>query len=100
MLGGKINEHNCSIYLNNTNTIHYDVVIDVVVNQTNQKFFQSVTGAENNHPKKKIEISESLPRTHLQTKQTYQTSFSLQKHTKTSPSKSERKQAEKTSQMN
>ena len=70
------------------------------LNPTNQKFFQSVTGEENNHPKKKIEISESLPRTHLQTKQTYQTSSSLQKHTKTSPSKSKRKQAKNTSQMN
>ena len=100
MLGGKKPENNCSIYLNHTNTIHYDVVIDVFLNPTNQKFFQSVTGEENNHPKKKIEISESLPRTHLQTKQTYQTSSSLQKHTKTSPSKSKRKQAKKTSQMN
>ena len=100
MLGGKKPENNCLIYLNHTNTIHYDVVIDVFLNQTNQKLFQSVTGEENNHPKKKIEISESLPRTHLQTKQTYQTSSSLQKHTKTSPSKSKRKQAKKTSQMN
>ena len=76
MLGGNKPENNCSIYLNHTNTIHYDVVIDVFVHQTNQKFFQSVTGEENNHPKTKIEISESLPRTHLQTKQTYQTSSS------------------------
>ena len=100
MLGGKKPDNNCSIYLNHTNTFHYDVVIDVFVNQTNQKFFQSVTGEENNHPKKEIEISKSLPRTHLQTKQTYQTSSSLEKHTKASPSKSKRKQAKKTSQMN
>lgn len=62
MLGGKKPENNCSTYLYQTNTIHYDVVIDIFVNQTNQKlFFQSVTGQKNNHPKKKIEISESLP---------------------------------------
>ena len=101
MLDGKKPENNCSIYLNHTNRIHYDVVIDVFVNQTNQKLFlESVTGGKNNHPKKKIKIGDNLPQTHLQTKQIYQTSSSLQKQTKRSPSKSQRKQAKKTSQMN
>ena len=80
MLGGKKPENNCSIYLNHTNRIHYDVVIDVFENQTNQKlFFESVTGEKNNHPEI-TEISENLPQTHIQTKQTYRKSPSLQKH--------------------
>ena len=96
MLGCKKPENDCSIYLNHTNRIHCDVVIHVFVNQTNEKlFFESVTGEKNNHPNKKIEIGENLPQTHLQTKQKYQTRSSLQKHTKRSPSKSQRKQAKK-----
>ena len=100
MLDGKKPENSCSIYLNHTNRIRYVVVIDVFVNQTNQKFFfESVTGGNKNHLKKTNEI-RSLPQAHLQTKQTYQTSSSLKRHTKKSPSNYQRKQAKKTSQMN
>ena len=38
MLGGQKTENNYSIYLNHTNSIHYDVVIDVFANQTDQQF--------------------------------------------------------------
>jgi len=38
MLGCQKPENNCSIYLNHTNSIHFDVVIDVSANQTDQQF--------------------------------------------------------------
>ena len=37
MLDGKEPENSCSIYLNHTNEIHYDVVLDLSVNKVNQQ---------------------------------------------------------------
>ena len=94
MLDGKKPENDCSIYLNHSNGIHYDVVLDVNADDSTESISQTSLSdnIHNFEAKKKSQLNDELTNVEFQRKRKVNTTIPV---LHTSKDKNKRSQTKK-----